>query len=110
MGHLRPARRRIDTSASGRNELAIDTQAVDPLTPNVPVSLRFSLTPAAAAIKAGDTLRLRIASRTDLFRPNVQDGFVAPDMAVPPFFARNTIFFGGNSTLDLSVRGKHWVR
>lgn len=110
MGHLRPARRRIDNVASGRNEIAIDLRTVDPLVPNMPVSLRFSLTPAAAAIKAGDTLRLRIASRTDLFRPRVQDGFIAPDMAVPPYFARNTIFFGSDTTLDLSVRGKHWVR
>ena len=104
MGHLRPSRRRVDEASSSKNEIAIDSHAIEPLTPNTPLSLRFSLTPAAATIKPGETLRLRIASRTDLFRPLPSEGFIAPDMAVPPYYARNTIHFGIDSALDLTLR------
>lgn len=103
MGHLRPATRRVDAARSSRCEIAIDLQRPLPLAPNEPVVLRFSLTPAAAVLRAGETLELAVASRTDHLLEGVapSDGYIVPDMAVPPYFARNTIFAGEESYLEL---------
>ena len=75
-----------------------------PLRPNEPVLLRFSLTPAAAVIRTGEALELDLASRTDLLHIPVRDGFIVPEMAVPPYFARNTIHHGPETFLELRAR------
>ncbi len=104
MGHLRPATRAVDAERGSRCEIAIDTATRQPLRPNEPVLLRFSLTPAAAVIRAGEALELDLASRTDLLHIPARDGFIVPDMAVPPYFARNTIHHGPETFLELSAR------
>jgi len=104
MGHLRPATRTVDAEHGSRCEIAIDTTTRQPLRANGPVLLRFSLTPAAALIRTGESLELDLASRTDLLKIPVREGFIVPDMAVPPYFARNTIHHGPETFLDLSAR------
>ena len=104
MGHLRPAMRRIMPEASSPGEIAIDPLTHTPLVPSEPTPLRFSLAPAAALVRAGETLALRIASRTDLLHIPVRDGYVVPDMPVPPCFARNTILLGRETRLELTLR------
>ena len=69
-----------------------------------PVLLRFSLTPAAAVIRAGEALELDLASRTDLLHIPAREGFIVPDMAVPPYFARNTVHHGPETFLELRAR------
>ncbi len=96
MGHLRPATRSVDAERGSRCEIAIDTAVRQPLRAGEPVLLRFSLTPAAAVIRKGETLELDLASRTD--------GFIVPDMAVPPYFARNMIHHGPETFLELTAR------
>ena len=66
--------------------------------------LRFSLTPAATLIRKGEALELDIASRTDLLHVPMRDGFIVPDMAVPPYFARNTLHHGPDTFLELTAR------
>ena len=104
MGHLRPATRTVDPGRGSPCEIAIDAAVRQPLRPGNPVLLRFSLTPAAAVIRNGETLELDLASRTDLLPVFARDGFIVPDMAVPPYFARNTIHHGPESFLELSAR------
>lgn len=104
MGHLRPAMRRIMDAASSPGEIAIDPTAHQPLVPHEAVVLRFSLTPAATHLAAGERLELCIASRTDLLHIPVRDGYIVPDMPAPPYFARNTILCGTETFLELSVR------
>jgi hypothetical protein len=104
MGHLRPAMRHIMHEASSPGEIAIDPAVHSPLVPNEPVMLRFSLTPAATQIAAGERLELRIASRTDLLHIPVRDGYVVPDMPGPPYFARNTIRCGAGTYVEAAVR------
>jgi len=104
MGHLRPAMRSIMEAASSPGELAIDPATHAPLVPNEAVTLRFSLTPAATRIAAGERLELQIASRTDLLHLPMRDGYVVPDLPVPPYFARNTILCGAETFLEMSVR------
>jgi uncharacterized protein len=104
MGHLRPATRAVDPGRGSRNEIAINTTVRQPLRRHDPVLLRFSLTPAAAVIRAGDALELDLASRSDFLNIPARDGFIVPDMAVPPYFARNTIHHGPESFLELTAR------
>jgi predicted acyl esterase len=104
MGHLRPATRSVDAQRGSRCEIAIDTAVRQPLRAGEPVLLRFSLTPAAAVIRKGEVLELDLASRTDLLHIPVRDGFIVPDMAVPPYFARNMIHHGPETFLELSAR------
>lgn len=101
MGMLRPARRSIDLSRSTRCEVAIDTDVTEPLTPGVPVTLRFSLTPSPFAMAAGERLRLDIGSRTDLLRGDPGEGHIHFDCQVPPYFSRNTLHFGQDTYLEL---------
>jgi hypothetical protein len=103
MGHLRPARRRVIEGEGSPAEIVHDSRALDPLEPGAAVDLRFSLTPAAALVRAGERLELSIASRTDLLPLRVRDGFVAPDMPVPPFFALNTLYFGEGTFLEVTA-------
>ncbi len=104
MGHLRPSTRAADAGRGSRCEIAIDTAMRQPLRANEPVLVRFSLTPAAAVIRTGEALELDLASRTDLLPIPVRDGFIVPDMAVPPYFARNIIHHGPETFLELSAR------
>src|SRR5262249_57816435 len=87
-----------------RSALAHTTRVPQPLRRHDPVLLRFSLTPAAAVIRAGDALELDLASRSDFLNIPARDGFIVPDMAVPPYFARNTIHHGPESVLALTAR------
>jgi predicted acyl esterase len=105
MGHLRPACRRKLPEWSSRNEIAIDIKAREPLTPDEPVTLEFSLTPAAALLAEGDTLELAIASRGDLLWLTVAEGFVLPDPPMPPYYAENTLTLGSGTVLEVAVRG-----
>jgi hypothetical protein len=104
MGHLRPARRSVIEGEGSPAEIVLDTRGLAPLVPNVAVDLRFSLTPAAALVRAGERLELSIASRTDLLALRVRDGFIAPDLPVPPFFALNTLHFGAGTFIEWTAR------
>ena len=68
LGVLRPIERTEDTARSTTIEIAIDSERREPLIPGEPVVLRFSLTPGPTLLRAGDTLRLDVGSRTDLLR------------------------------------------
>ena len=101
IGMIRPACRRIDTARSTATEIAIDIDKPEPLTPGSPVTLRFSLTPQPVVLKAGERLRLDIASRVDLLRSDQSHGHAQFDMQVPPYFARNTIHYGPSTYVEM---------
>ena len=103
MGSIRPACRRIDAARSTATEIAIDIDAPEPLTPGVPVTLRFSLTPQPVVLKPGERLRLDIGSRTDLLRSDVSHGHAQFDMQVPPYYSRNTLHYGPDTFLEVRV-------
>ena len=100
MGMIRPACRRIDETRSTATEIAIDIDTPEPLLRDVPVTLRFSLTPQPVVLKPGERIRLDIASRIDLLRSDVAHGHAQFDMQVPPYFARNTIHYGRDSYIE----------
>ncbi|MEP9351100.1 CocE/NonD family hydrolase [Xanthobacter sp. KR7-225] len=101
MGAIRPACRRIDEARSTATEIAIDIDTPEPLTPGVPVTLRFSLTPQPVVLKPGERLVLDIASRTDLLRSDVSHGHAQFDMPVPPYYSRNTLHYGPDTFIEL---------
>jgi len=103
MGSIRPSCRRIDAARSTATEIAIDIDAPEPLTPGVPVTLRFSLTPQPVVLKPGERLRLDIGSRTDLLRSDVSHGHAQFDMQVPPYFSRNTLHYGPNTFVEVRI-------
>jgi uncharacterized protein len=103
MGSIRPACRRIDAARSSATEIVIDIDTPEPLTPGVPVPLRFSLTPQPVVLKPGERLRLDIGSRTDLLRSDVSHGHAQFDMQVPPYFSRNTLHYGADTFLEFRV-------
>lgn len=94
MGAIRPAARTVDAARSTPAEVAIDSDIRVPLVPGEPVQLRFSLTPAPTRLEAGETLRLDVASRTDLLRASPGDGYAQFDLPVPPYLSRNTLHYG----------------
>jgi putative CocE/NonD family hydrolase len=102
MGAISPARRAIDTARSTACEIAINTDEVQPLTPGIPVTLEFSLTPAPTQLNVGDKLRFDIASRSDLLRSDPQHGFTHFDLPVPPYFSRNTVHYGPDTYVEVS--------
>ena len=102
LGAIRPAARTEDPARSTAVEIAIDSGRREPLVPGEPVVLRFSLTPGPVLLRAGDTLRLDIGSRSDLLRNDVSQGYAQFDLPVPPFLSRNTLHFGGGSWIDLT--------
>ncbi|MFC5064852.1 CocE/NonD family hydrolase [Actinomycetospora atypica] len=102
LGAMRPVCRREDTPRSTAVEIAIDPGAREPLTPHEPVVLRFSLTPGPVLLRAGEVLRLDLASRTDLVRKDPGEGYPQFDLPVPPYLARNTVHFDGQSWIDLT--------
>jgi hypothetical protein len=75
----------------------------EPLTPGVPVTLRFSLTPQPVVLKPGERLRLDIGSRTDLLRSDASHGHAQFDMQVPPYYSRKTLHYGPDSFLEVRV-------
>ncbi|MCD2189379.1 CocE/NonD family hydrolase C-terminal non-catalytic domain-containing protein [Actinomycetospora soli] len=103
LGAVRPVARAEDTARSTSVEIAIDPGSREPLTPHEPVVLRFSLTPGPVQLRAGEILRLDLASRTDLVRKGPEDGYPQFDLPVPPYLARNTVHLGGESWLDLTA-------
>ncbi|QLZ69924.1 Putative serine esterase [Legionella sp. PC1000] len=103
MGHLRPATRAIDTQST-RCELVINTSIVTPLQHNIPVLLRFSLTPAASFYQKGESLLLEIASRSDQLYVSMKEGFIVPYTAVPPYCCRNKIHYGADSYIELPYK------
>lgn len=105
LGTIRPACRKIDLERSTATEIVIDIDLPCPLTPGVPVILRFSLTPRPVLLRAGERLRFDVGSRTDLLRSDVSHGHAQFDMQVPPYFARNTVHYGPDSYVDLSRVG-----
>jgi len=105
MGTIRPACRRIDKARSTSTEIAIDIDSPEPLTPGIPVTLRFSLTPRPVLLRPGDRLVLDVASRTDLLRSDVTHGHAQFDMQVPPYYSRNTLYYGPDSFIELARIG-----
>ncbi|MGY1668418.1 CocE/NonD family hydrolase [Geodermatophilus sp. SYSU D00696] len=103
LGGLRPVTRTADPTRGSAVEIAIDADRRQPLTPGTPVALRFSLTPAPVLLRAGETLRLELGSRTDLLRESVGHGYAQFDLPVPPYLSRNSVHFGGNSWLEVTV-------
>jgi predicted acyl esterase len=86
---------------STATEIAIDIDRPEPLTPGLPVTLRFSLTPQPVVLKSGERLRLDIASRVDLLRSDQSHGHAHFDMQVPPYFARNTMHYGPDTYVEM---------
>jgi hypothetical protein len=103
LGVLRPIERTEDTARSTTIEIAIDSGHREPLVPGQPVVLRFSLTPGPTLLRAGDTLRLDIASRSDLLRKDPSEGYAQFDLPVPPYLCRNTLHFGGDSWIEVTA-------
>jgi uncharacterized protein len=101
LGSIRPALRRVDHKRSTAVEIAIDMDRPEPLVPGEPVTLLFSLTPRPVLLRKGESLRLDIASRTDLLRSDPSHGYEQFEMVVPPYFSRNTIHFAEQSYLEL---------
>ncbi|OLL79576.1 hypothetical protein Ae168Ps1_1982c [Pseudonocardia sp. Ae168_Ps1] len=107
LGALRPVARTEDATRGSAVEIAIDSGVREPLTPGEPVVLRFSLTPGPVRLRAGETLRLDVGSRTDLLRRDPGEGYVQFDMPVPPYLSRNTLHVGDGSWVDVTVVAGH---
>lgn len=102
LGAIRPITRRIDPTRGNSCEIALDADVREPLVPGEPALLRFSLTPAPVRLRASETLRLDLGSRTDLLRGSIADGYVHFDMPVPPYLCRNTVHLGGQSWIEVT--------
>ncbi|NEM08736.1 CocE/NonD family hydrolase [Geodermatophilus normandii] len=102
LGAIRPASRTEEEGRSTPLEIAIDAGLREPLVPDEPVVLRFSLTPGPTLLRPGDTLRLELASRVDLLRADPSEGYAQFDMPVPPYPCRNTVHFGGDSWIEVT--------
>jgi predicted acyl esterase len=97
MGTISAARRRRDPTRGSSCEIAIDIEHPEPLTPDEPVSLTFSLTPGPTHLRAGETLRLDVTSRTDLLRTPGALFFDIP----APYFSRNRLHYGPDCYIEL---------
>jgi len=102
LGALRPVARTEDEGRSTPLEIAIDDGRREPLVPDAPVVLRFSLTPGPTLLRRGDVLRLELASRVDLLRMDPSEGYAQFDMPVPPYPCRNTVHFGEASWIEVT--------
>ncbi|MFL5652685.1 MAG: CocE/NonD family hydrolase [Ktedonobacteraceae bacterium] len=102
-GWLQASHRRVDQERSRPDEIIHEHSMPEALTPHVPVSLVFSLTPTANLFKRGHRLRLEIASRPDLLKATVFDGFIYFPYEAPPYPARNTVFHGGIAASYLEI-------
>ena len=96
-----PALRKIDTKRSTATEIAVDTDVPEPLIPNQPVTLKFSLTPQPVLLKAGERLRFDVGSRTDLLLSDQSHGRAQFQMQAPPYFSRNTLHYGAETYIEL---------
>ncbi|MHC1559238.1 CocE/NonD family hydrolase [Actinomycetospora sp. C-140] len=103
MGAIRPVARTVDPARGSAVEIAIDSGRREPLVPGEPVDLRFSLTAAPVSLRAGETLRLDVASRSDLLREDPSNGYAQFDLPVPPYLSRNTLHFGGASWIEVTA-------
>lgn len=105
-GWLQASHRKVDKELSRSDEIIHEHRCAEPLTPGVPVTLAFSLTPTANLFKKGHRLRLEIGSRPDLLKATVFDRFIYFPYEAPPYPARNTVFHGGSSAsyLEISIR------
>lgn len=103
MGAIRPVARTEDVARSTAIEIAIDSGRREPLVPGDAVVLRFSLTPAPTRLCVGETLRLELASRSDLLRSDVREGYAQFDLPVPPYLSRNTVHYAGESWLEVTT-------
>jgi predicted acyl esterase len=101
-GAIRPVARTEEEGRSTPVGIAIDVGRRDPLVPDQPVVLRFSLTPGPTLLRRGDTLRLELASRVDLLRTDPSEGYAQFDLPVPPYPCRNTAHFRGQSWLEVT--------
>jgi putative CocE/NonD family hydrolase len=102
-GWLQASHRKVDQERSRPDEIIHEHSTSEALTPHVPVSLVFSLTPTANLFKRGHRLRLEIASRPDLLKATVFDGFIYFPYEAPPYPARNTVFHGGIAASYLEI-------
>ena len=102
LGAIRPAQRTVDAALTTAFETVIDAAKVEPLRPGEAVNLRFSLVPTAAHFAEGERLRLTLASRTDLVKGKLADGYVHFDLEVPPYFSRNTVHHGPDSWVEVA--------
>ncbi len=102
LGAIRPVSRTEEEDRSTPLEIAIDAGRREPLVPDEPVVLRFSLTPGPTLLRRGDVLRLELASRVDLLRRDPSEGYAQFDMPVPPYPCRNTVHFGGDSWIEVT--------
>ena len=104
MGNQRAAARHVMPEVSTTAEIAIDDRVLTPLKPNEPIDLVVNMTPTAAALHAGDTLELAIASRPALLAVPVKDGFLSYEgYALPQYIARNTVWHGSRTALDVTA-------
>jgi uncharacterized protein len=103
-GWLQASHRKVDQKRSTQDEIVLEHQCAEPLTPHVPVQLAFSLTPTANLFKKGHRLRLDIGSRPDRLKATVFDGFIFFPYCAPPYLARNTIFHGGPTASYLTIQ------
>jgi hypothetical protein len=101
LGTIRPALRKIDSKRSTATEIVIDMDVPEPLVPNEPVTLRFSLTPQPVVLSAGERLRFDVGSRTDLLLSDQTHGRAQFQMQVPPYFSRNTLHYGSETYVEL---------
>jgi uncharacterized protein len=101
LGAIRPVLRKVDSKRSTATEIAIDMDVPEPLVPNEPVTLRFSLTPQPVVLRAGERLRFDVASRTDLLLSDQSHGRAQFQMQVPPYFSRNTLHYGAETYVEL---------
>lgn len=106
IGAVRPTACTEDPERSTSMEIVHDTGRRTPLVPGEPVAVRFSLTPFPVRLHAGERLRLEVGSRSDLLRADPADGYVQFDLPVPPYLCRNTVYFGGDSWIELDELGR----
>ena len=105
-GMVTPSRRMIDSSRGSAVEIAHETGKPEPLTPNQPVTLRFSLTPGPTRLQPGEKLRFEVASRTDLLESDTAHDHAHFNLQVPPYFSRNTLHYGADTFLELRKLGR----
>jgi hypothetical protein len=105
LGAMSAARRHRDPGRDTACEIVHDTAVREPLQPDVPVALAFSLTPGPTRLQAGDRLRLDVASRVDLLRSDVSHGYVHFDLPGQPYLARNTLHYGPGTYLTVTEAG-----
>lgn len=105
-GYQRAAIRKIDEARSTPTEIVHEGDALEPLTPGEPVTVVLSLTVSANLFRRGHRLLLEIGSRTDLIGSSFAEGFVYFDVDSPPYPARNTLYAGEDSYLEVAIRSR----